>query len=373
MSCNELMKPDGSLDVSLTGLQAEHSVRYTGNLENPFETLIQIPAPDIQTLTIRSIITSQQDSSGRYYYPPNQRNPAEGWTHKNKEGYIISILERTHLNLPWILNLTMDADGCEIRSISDGGHRYYTVCLFVTNKLKVRGRLWKNYTKYQQNLFLNASIAINTYTNLSKDHIQRMMTIVNTHLNMSRGERANTYSMNDKWAMKSSKFLEENDDIRNQFYSMFGKNSRNKYADMLGNIAIKYVRNKRNMEMILIGENFCDFKQELNDYYEHDYDTCFDELKQHIHILSEVFKKVEKKFSSKKFDIFVTQQWIMNGIINDTQSIEKASEFFEKVFNFPGDPLYKQWHAHKSGHGKNEDKYIAKTAMIEKYFENNST
>ena len=125
--------------------------------------------------------------------------------------------------------------------------------------------------------------------------------------------------------------------------------------------------------MILIGENFCDFKQELNDYYEHDYDTCFDELKQHIHILSEVFKKVEKRFSRKKFDIFVTQQWIMNGIINDTQSIEKASEFFEKVFNFPGDPLYKQWHAHKSGHGKNEDKYIAKTAMIEKYFENNST
>lgn len=370
MSYKELMRPDGSIDISVIGLQKEHDVKYTGDLEDPFKNVIESKV-DTESLTIRNILYAQQDSNGRYYYPPNQRNPTEGWTRKTREGYIISIIKKAHLNLPWILNLTMDADGCEIRNISDGGHRYYTICLFVTNRLKVRGRFWKNFTKYQQNLFLNRSIIINTYTNLSKDEIQYMMAIANLHLNMSPGEYTNTYCMNDKWVIKAKKFLED-DDIQKQFHLMFGEDGRDKYMDILSNIATKHARKKQNMEMILSGETFENIKKILHDFYDHDPDTCFDDLKQHIHILYAVFKKV-KKIANKRFDIYVTQHWIMNGIIYDTQSIEKASEFFEKVYNLPGDPLYKQWHLHKSGHGNNIEKYNAKTVMFEKYLCANST
>ena len=101
---NTIITSEGLLNIKLEEIQKEHGLPFKSKKPNPFVNVIEKEMKQ-QNPTIAMLIAMQSNIYERYVYPENQRNPEEGWTDKDREEYIITVIENTHKNTPCILNV----------------------------------------------------------------------------------------------------------------------------------------------------------------------------------------------------------------------------------------------------------------------------
>lgn len=183
---NTIITSEGLLNIKLEEIQKEHGLPFKSKKPNPFVNVIEKEMKQ-QNPTIAMLIAMQSNIYERYVYPENQRNPEEGWTDKDREEYIITVIENTHKNTPCILNVVKkNKTEAARKRLIDGGHRIVAICAFTKNILKVNGRYYNQYSEEEQREFESREIIINEYKDLTESEEQSMMAIVNRHLNMSR-------------------------------------------------------------------------------------------------------------------------------------------------------------------------------------------
>lgn len=376
---NTIITSEGLLNIKLEEIQKEHGLPFKGKKPNPFVNVIEKEMKQ-QNPTIAMLIAMQSNIYERYVYPENQRNPEEGWTDKDREEYIITVIENTHKNTPCILNVVKkNKTEAARKRLIDGGHRIVAICAFTKNILKVNGRYYNQYSEEEQREFESREIIINEYKDLTESEEQSMMAIVNRHLNMSPGEYCNTYAKTDPWVIAANKIL-DNNDISKYMETLYGKDTRKAHLHNLNNIAVKYARLKTgNKKTLLNGErNYDKIQEKLHEFYlDDDYaevPSRVSDLRLHIYTLYKIFTNVNN-LKNSRFDVYAAQYWIENGVINSVAKINKAAEFFKKVYDEPNDAEYEKWRGEelKSGHVSPSTRFMKKTQLLQKYFENNST
>ena len=366
------------IDIKLNEWKGDHSIpsKKVCN-DDPFEGIVSC-AESPQKITINTLLIRASQEDERFIYPPGQRNPLEGWTLADRQGYIISILEEININFPFIINSIMK-EGYVVESrLLDGGHRFLTIICFIRNEFPVKGLYWKNFTKVQQGIFLKRSITAVTYNNLSEEDEHKIINIANCHLNMSKGEYANTAYDTDAWIKCASDLLAGTYtrniealfgeiSFKNYFGSIWPKDTRHSFVIHLSNVAHRYALLNTTKKVVCAENRYSQIKNVIHTFYLDETGKVntdrLEELLEHIRSLVRVFANVN--LGSMKFDIFAAQAWLVEGVIFD---IGKANAFFKKVHNTGnGEKLHDMWREIKSGYeSKERDQFKVKTEIIRK-------
>lgn len=345
-------------------------------LIDPFEGEVAC-AESPQKISIDTLLVRASRKDERFIYPPGQRNPMEGWTLADRQGYIISILEEININFPFIFNRAVKDGAIFQTRLLDGGHRFLTIICFIRNEFPVRGLYWKNFTKSEKSKFLHQrSITAVTYNNLSEEDEQKIINIANCHLNMSKGEYANTAYDTDAWIKCASDLLAGTYtrniealfgeiSFKNYFGSIWPKDTRHSFVIHLSNVAHRYALLNTTKKVVCAESGYPQIKNVIHKFYLDETGEVntdrLEELLEHIRSLVRVFANVN--LGSIKFDIFAAQAWLVEGVIYDT---DKANAFFKKVHNTGnGEKLHDMWREIKSGYeSKEKDQFKMKTEII---------
>jgi hypothetical protein len=363
---SSLFHADGRIRVSsVNDLFSRNKVKK-GKYKSIEDGRLDVEPNDLPE-TVRSIIERQQSTVQAFYYPDGQRDPTVGWTKKDGENYIKTLAQYKQTHNPWILNAIKDPK-TKLKKyfIIDAGHRFYNLIMFLEDGFLVEGRYWSQWDASEKQNFFDVRIRCIVYNNLSEENGCEIMRLMNTQLNMDKGERYNISKIKkDGWIkFCGGLFLSSTEDL---LYTRLQKDNGRFYGlDVLTNLGQKY------MDMLLqkpvkCGGKFVKNLSDLNDFFIGD-DS---EKKQRraqlidhtIKVLS-IFPAENRRGSIQRFDLYMVFMLVHKGEI----ACDKVTKnFFEAVYNSNiADGLwFKKWRDPElaSGHGSEDNKIKLKTKI----------
>ena len=347
---------DGRLRVPTQEVLLQRLTNYDGKNVSLYENCLEVPATS-DTKTVASLIADQQSVYTAYYYPNGQREPYHGWKPEDAMSYILSLFEGKQTHTTWIFNCVREGER-DVTYILDAGHRFFNLMLFLDDGFAVKGRKWSQWKIHERQYFLQIKIQVATYRNLNASQCRELMDNVNTQLSLSKGELANTHSLEgDEWLKFANGLFSST--IEDRLTLMFGNNDRKQHLVKMYNFGDKFRTLTVGQPTNCTGKNdYEKVRVDLKHFYNDQPDSVSNKSKliNHTVRVLELFPE-KHKGCIQVFDTYMFFRWAFMGMLRGE---EKTKEFLEAVYNpnVQNGAWYKRWRADevKSGHGTEKTK-----------------
>jgi len=339
--------------------------------------------------SISQIIMDQQRESTKYMYPDGQRDPTEAWTTRERAEYIDSLCKNMCADQNWLVN-HVSCGSNKGYWLLDAGHRFETVRMYIADELRdLEGNLFSQYTEDQRNYFLDLTITICIYRDLTGEQQQLLFTRRNKGAVLKGGEWLNSKLMSSEYVFVNrlytlSFFRDFKDDAT--MVKNFENNSRFCHMVLIYHLASNYLltrffvdhKDSRNVKDVIIMKSSLSTLEKENSKIERviakltssEQRKFFDDLKNHITMLFKLWKQHRTQTTPAiiQKDLFHVQYFILNGTFQGYE-MDKLYAFMRDIQD-RNSKWSEMWiNTHKNKHGNTGDDVInsEKRKVFEEY------
>jgi len=344
--------------------------------------------------SISQIITDQQRETTQYKYPDGQRDPTEAWTMTERAEYIDSLCKNMCADQNWLLNHVTSGNDRGYW-ILDAGHRFETVRMFIADELRdLEGNLFSDYTEDQRQYFLDLSITVCVYRNLTGEQQELLFNRRNKGATLKGGEWLNSKLMSDDHLFINrlrAEGLLKNFTESLSLVQQYTRDTRFNHTLLIFHLASNYLltrdfvdrKFKRSIkEIMCMKVQPIPLEKENNKIEEvvsamtsGEFTRFIGNLKIHLKVLFKLWNqhRTEKTALIMKKDLLHTQAFLIGGVFEQFggQSSDDIYGFFRDIQDANNPWCVKWQQQHKKTHGNIPDEVVheRKYAVFNEYMQ----
>lgn len=344
--------------------------------------------------SISQIITDQQRETTRYKYPDGQRDPTQAWTMIERAEYIDSLCKNMCADQNWLLNQVTSGNDRGYW-ILDAGHRFETVRMFIADELRdLEGNLFSEYTEDQRQYFLDLSITVCVYRDLTGEQQELLFTRRNKGAILKGGEWLNSKLMSKDHVFINRLHAEgllKNFTESLSLVQQYIRDTRFNHTLLLFHLASNYLltrdfvdrKFKRSIKEIIsmkkqpipLAKENNKIEQVVSTLTSGQFTRFIGNLKIHLKVLFKLWNqhRTEKTALIMQKDLFHAQAFLIGGVFE-----QFGGQFADDIYGFFRDiqdansPWCGKWkEQHRNAHGNTPDEVVheRKYAVLNEYMQ----